>query len=752
MRKTYRMQAVIWSTLVAVLVVALSSLVGMNFREIGKSYVQSAEFQDEMRRYHENLGIAVLNPPNLEAEKKRIVVTKSEIEEHRNYFGTLSEQVGNIEEQYRERIADAEAGKSEKLKATLIEERDNKIDDIQKNFEDDAHVEAKIRAGKEKQLEEDVQQRIRDAKDQLHFPVSYTLTDSQTGETFTAGDMNVKRGYSETFNTEVGYLKVSPNYSYAYEAYEEDTYTWSNPFVDEVTTELAVSEHKADAALEPNQSQEVKRFEGEIVVPQTVFEEGWLADNAKRYEWRRIGLYILWALGALALGALLSIIRFKKEWVITSRIGARYEQLKLDLKAVLLLVSASMVWMLAGDNSGRYLGYLPYYSLESSIISGFMFMVLIILVWATVVQLVLFVERLKTEGALEQDIKDSYSVSFLFALQGMFLNRKIGVQMFILLIGFFLAGIGLFGVFAAPFLMLMYVPLALFIGLPFVYIFVRRTAYLNRIMVDTEAMANGKLHKEILIEGRSPLAEHAKNLNNLREGVRTSMSEQAKSERLKTELITNVSHDLRTPLTSIITYTDLLKNEDLSVEERTKYVDVLDKKSQRLKTLIEDLFEVSKMASGNLELHQQRVDLAQLLQQALAEHEEEISKSGLDFRVSSLDTPLIAYVDGQRWWRVLDNLIVNAIKYTLPGTRVYVTLRKVGNTAEFVVKNVTKYELGEDTDELFERFKRADTSRHTDGSGLGLAIAQSIVDMHNGDMKIEVDGDLFKVTVVVAAV
>ena len=186
------------------------------------------------------------------------------------------------------------------------------------------------------------------------------------------------------------------------------------------------------------------------------------------------------------------------------------------------------------------------------------------------------------------------------------------------------------------------------------------------------------IHKEIDIEGKSPLAEHAKNLNNLREGVHISMTEQAKSERLKTELITNVSHDLRTPLTSIITYTDLLKKEDITAEERTKYVDILDKKSQRLKTLIEDLFEVSKMASGNLELNKQRVDMTQLLQQALAEHEEEISKSGLDFRVNFPDSALVAYVDGKRWWRVLDNLIVNAIKYTLPGTRVYITLRKVG--------------------------------------------------------------------------
>ena len=190
---------------------------------------------------------------------------------------------------------------------------------------------------------------------------------------------------------------------------------------------------------------------------------------------------------------------------------------------------------------------------------------------------------------------------------------------------------------------------------------------------------------------------------------------------------------LRTPLTSIITYTDLLKAKDLSEEERLKYVDILDKKSQRLKTLIEDLFEVSKMASGNLDLNKQRVDLTQLLQQALAEHEEDVLTSGLDFRVNLPEVELVAHVDGQRWWRVLDNLIVNAIKYSMPGTRVYITLQQVEKRAQFVLKNISEYELNENSDELFERFKRADTSRHTDGSGLGLAIAQSIVDMHEGE-------------------
>lgn len=133
--------------------------------------------------------------------------------------------------------------------------------------------------------------------------------------------------------------------------------------------------------------------------------------------------------------------------------------------------------------------------------------------------------------------------------------------------------------------------------------------------------------------------------------------------------------------------------------------------------------------------------------QAFAEHAEDISSSGLDFRISTPENPVHIMVDGQKWWRVMDNLILNAIKYAMPGTRVFVTLKETNGQAEFVMKNVTRFELGENTDELFERFKRGDVARQTEGSGLGLAIAQSIVDLHGGAMKIEVDGDLFKVSV-----
>lgn len=226
------------------------------------------------------------------------------------------------------------------------------------------------------------------------------------------------------------------------------------------------------------------------------------------------------------------------------------------------------------------------------------------------------------------------------------------------------------------------------------------------------------------------------------------MTDRAKSERLKTELITNVSHDLRTPLTSIITYTDLLKQPNLTGEDRTHYVDVIERKSERLKVLIEDLFEVSKMASGNMELHRSYLDMTQLVQQVLAERQDEIESAAQEVIIHLPEERLLAHIDGERMWRVIDNLLSNALKYSLEGTRIYIDLREEGGMLHFEVRNISREPMHwRNVDELFERFKRGDASRQTEGSGLGLAIAQSIVEMHDGTMVIDVDGDLFKVSI-----
>ncbi|WP_262174813.1 sensor histidine kinase [Saccharococcus sp. Marseille-Q5394] len=722
----------LWAALVTIMLLASLSFARQGTALIGKDFSDFDDFAWRLDEFYNTIGSTVLNPIDVEETKKNITVSDNEIEDHRNRYGTLSDQLSNIHDQYAQRIADAKDAGNEVLQSTLIEERDMKLADIRKNFESDAHVEAKIRKEKEKAL---VQYLNEIKSNSFSLPVAYEFKDVETGERFSSGDVSVPAIYKKQFNAAKGYFKANslPGHNDG----------WVKTSIDQKDimfpdTEVTIMNS-------------VRTFEGTVIIPRTAVAKG----GALYWQYRdfnkgKLAMFIFWIIGLVALVALVTVMKFQKEWVTGTGISVWYANLKIDVKAAALIMSALILVGYLNSESYTLPDFFTYQrlgrwgaGLTSFFIGG------VIMTALLAFQLVNGVERWEKKGILARDIKNSFTLQFLKAWREMFLKRSIGVQSFILLIGFFLAGIGFIVGLMDGSLFILYTFCVIFLGLPALYMFVRRSAYLNRIIIATEQMAAGRLNEDIKVEGRSPLAEHAKNLNNLREGVRVSMTEQAKSERLKTELITNVSHDLRTPLTSIITYTDLLRDETITPEERAKYVDILDKKSQRLKTLIEDLFEVSKMASGNLELHKQRVDLTQLLQQALAEHAEDITDSGLDFRTALPDDMLIAYVDGQRWWRVLDNLIVNAIKYSLPGTRVYVTLRKVGESAEFVVKNITKYELGENVDELFERFKRADTSRHTDGSGLGLAIAQSIVDMHGGIMKIDLDGDLFKVTVTV---
>ncbi|TES57976.1 HAMP domain-containing histidine kinase [Halalkalibacterium halodurans] len=276
------------------------------------------------------------------------------------------------------------------------------------------------------------------------------------------------------------------------------------------------------------------------------------------------------------------------------------------------------------------------------------------------------------------------------------------------------------------------------------YLF-RQAGYINQIVANTRDIKSGHTPQDLPVRGRSALALLAQNINTMKKGMKQSEREQAKSERLKTELITNVSHDLRTPLTSIITYTELLKDAD--EQERADYIEIIDRKARRLKILIDDLFEASKMSSGNIELTLETVDVLQLLQQALAEYGEALEQSSLQLRISVPEEPLYIKADGQKIWRVFDNLIQNILKYSLEHTRVYLSVKEKKETVEIIIKNIAKYELGDNVDELLERFKRGDQSRNTEGSGLGLAIAKSIVDLHEGYLDIDVDGDLFKVII-----
>ncbi|WP_142415728.1 sensor histidine kinase [Hathewaya massiliensis] len=285
----------------------------------------------------------------------------------------------------------------------------------------------------------------------------------------------------------------------------------------------------------------------------------------------------------------------------------------------------------------------------------------------------------------------------------------------------------------------------------FIFIFskaIKFSTYLDSIIRGIEKITSGNLDHVIKENGDYSLSKLANNINKLNRGFKVSIEDQIKNEKLKSELVANVSHDLKTPLTSIINYTDILLREDISEEEREEYLKILNRKSLKLKNLIEDLFEISKINSGKMELKKSTVDIVELVNQSLAEYSDTdmYVQKELKFIFKSYAPKIDMNLDGKKLSRVLENLINNAIKYSLNNTRVYIEIEEISKGIRISFKNVSSTALDFDKKEIFERFTRGDKSRNSgiDGSGLGLAIAKSIVELHGGTMYIDFDGDLFK--------
>ncbi len=246
---------------------------------------------------------------------------------------------------------------------------------------------------------------------------------------------------------------------------------------------------------------------------------------------------------------------------------------------------------------------------------------------------------------------------------------------------------------------------------------------------------------------KSTFKHHAGYLNRIGTGMQLAVEKQMRSERFKTELITNVSHDIKTPLTSIINYVDLLQKEGITDEEREEYIGVLRRQSQRLKTLIENLIEASKASSGSLSVEWSDCDLGILLTQVVGEFEERCEKNNLTLVVRSSDEPAVIQADHRHLWRIFDNLMNNICKYSLAGTRVYIDETAENGTVQIIFRNTSKDALNISSEELMERFVRGDSSRNTEGNGLGLSITKSLVELMNGTFALDIDGDLFKVTI-----
>ena len=261
------------------------------------------------------------------------------------------------------------------------------------------------------------------------------------------------------------------------------------------------------------------------------------------------------------------------------------------------------------------------------------------------------------------------------------------------------------------------------------------------------ALAEGDLSYQVDTKGMFwDLKEHGRDLNEIGKGMAIAVEDRLKSERMKTELITNVSHDIKTPLTSIINYADLISKEETKNRKTKEYCDVLVRQSEKLKRLLEDLVEASKASSGNLEVDMMPLNASIFVQQSAGEYEERLEKAGLKLVTSLPEEEITIMADGRRMWRIFDNLMNNILKYGQSDTRVYLSLKKEDGNAVFVFRNTSRDELNISPEELMERFTRGDSSRNSEGNGLGLSIARSLTELQNGKMELDIDGDLFKVT------
>ena len=270
---------------------------------------------------------------------------------------------------------------------------------------------------------------------------------------------------------------------------------------------------------------------------------------------------------------------------------------------------------------------------------------------------------------------------------------------------------------------------------------------IEQIRNGIDKIKNGNIEHKIEIKKDLLFDDIVKDINEIGKTINIAVEERLKSERMKNELITNVSHDLKTPLTAIINYISLMKKEDIQPKHLKDYVQVLDKRSQRLKILIEDLFEASKIGSNNIELNLEENDINQLLTQTLVEMEDYINESKLDFIVNTPNKEVYILADGKKTFRVFENIISNILKYSLEKTRVYIDLVESDKKVHISFKNISKYQLNFDQDEITERFTRGDLSRNTEGSGLGLAIAKGLVQAQGGELKVDIIGDLFIVNI-----
>lgn len=673
-------------------------------------YFSSKEFDEELQSYCNNLYNFHITYKNFNDKIAESRVTKEQITTLKSFYedNILSSQM-TIKDEYNSFLSEAEQSGDKNKLAKLTQQRDEKLKEVEKeNTKTETELKKEIALWSYNDYK-NIKKAI-ESKREIKYYIKNTLT--KEAYTNLEPKTNIDR-----------YIKNNSIYSISF----------------------PLKSRKAEKFSETNNLLNSFNWEGYIIITKDFNSNGYILKNYNYYNSIRDRLVkeIIIGISSLIIGIFILTLFKKRNCLnppILNKIKKIYNNIPLDLKLFIFILYTAVM--------GSYLINLSFFYKPL----GINHFVIITLVSLYILYLIF---NVKYAIGLKKD-KNQFLIqckgSFINKLLNAFKNSNLNKN-----IKFKIAFIMALSLLSATFILLVIllgthnIIVASIVAIIYIVFLIRylfkKADYLNEILKATEEMSCGNLDYAIKEKGKSTLSKIAHNINNINKGYKKSLEEQVKSERLKTELITNVSHDLKTPLTSIINYIDLLKKEDLSKDEVNAYISVLDRKSERLKSLIEDLFEASKMSSGAVELNIEKIDVTALLKQSIAEFEEKITKSSLELKFKYDNNKTYANLDGKKTWRVFENLINNIIKYSQPNTRVYIDLIETNTKIIITMKNISRYEMNFTSDEIFERFKRGDKARNTEGSGLGLAIAKSIVELQGGNLNINIDGDLFKVTV-----
>ncbi|MBC2578853.1 sensor histidine kinase [Clostridium sp. DJ247] len=636
-------------------------------------------------------------------------VDKDKLEElKRRYNSQLKDKEDAVYNEYSQLIVDAERNGNKDKVNSLMEEKNKKLDEVKK---ENTKTEEELK--KEVVKNSDVEYKNLKTYIQEKPDIKYYINNIKTGETYT----NLDRSISIDFHIEKA-LHV-----------EEFPY-----------------QDKSNGKFEDiNRRFRENNCQGYLIIPKEVqgyseLIENYKQDVSKRTEVIKESI----TAGVSVLIGLFVLVFVKKheqfKIALIDRIKGSYVKIPLDLRIVMFIIYSFMMWLYKFNSDFFY----KQSVIDQAIRLTFITLYIVYLVYNIKGCIAFIKDRKKLLIQWEDSL---FYRKFLLIHST---RKKIFIiGIFTLFTGVVTLSKYMFGPHGTKLeRLLIFCVIYQFTALiTALFYILKKSDYIDKILKGTEEILSGNLDYVIEQEGKDSIAKLAYNINNMRTGYKKSLESEIKSERLKTELITNVSHDLKTPLTSIINYINLLKKDGLSTEEIKSYIEVLDRKSERLKTLIEDLFEASKMSSGSVELNIEKVDVTELLKQSMAEFDEKFKSSCLTLKFNCDKKHIYANLDGKKSWRVFENLISNIIKYSQPNTRVYIDLVEEENKIKIVMKNISSYELDFNVDEIFERFKRGDKSRNKEGSGLGLTIAKSIVELQGGKLNVEIDGDLFKAIV-----